>query len=206
MSHLLAIDPSLTCSGWALFSTLNQNLLALGKIRTIGPRYPLAERLSTLQANVRELIVQAKLGGKDILICEAPTTMRDPSAAIKVEQVRSVFEVIAREYFVQVPGRINPRSVQYELLGMRGKQVKRELVKESARSLVASLYAEALKNFGLPIEVQKLKVHQDLVDAILIGRLGLSKIHSAKVSKEPLAVFFQTTNGRGQHKPCLYHF
>jgi hypothetical protein len=66
------------------------------------------------------------------MVCEAATTVRDPHNALKVETVRAMFESVARGRLVGVPGRINPRSVQFEVMGLSGKQLPRAEVKDMA--------------------------------------------------------------------------
>src|SRR5690606_567012 len=134
--RLLAVDPSLTCSGWALFELATARpgqgkLVAVGKIRSLSPRVPLATRFSDLQRKIVGVYESLSLSGNDVLICESQTTMRDPRAAFKVEQVRGIFETVARSRSLHVPGRINPRSVQSEVMGLRGKQLARAVVKDT---------------------------------------------------------------------------
>ncbi|RME60129.1 MAG: hypothetical protein D6780_03920, partial [Candidatus Dadabacteria bacterium] len=151
--RLLAVDPSLTCSGWALFSIVENRLIAVGKIRSLSSSVPLAHRLADLQQRIEKLFKRMDLGGDDYLVCEAPTTVMDPRAAFIVEQVRSIFEVTARGRGVVVPGRINPRTVQREIIGLRGAQQRREKVKEAAVLTVHRLYKEELTKMGFNTEV-----------------------------------------------------
>lgn len=189
-SRLLAIDPSLTCSGWALFEVKGGTLCAIGKLRSLSAELPLASRLQDLQSRVEGLLERFGLGQRDVLICEEQTTMRDPRAAFKVEQVRGIFESVARSRRLVVPGRLNPRSVQFEIMGLRGKQTRRDIVKEVAAETVRSLYGGVLKSMGFEATSQNLKRNQDIVDAILVGSLGLSRIRSAEVAGEDLGTFF----------------
>lgn len=186
----MSVDPSLTCSGWALFSIRDNSLLAVGKIRSKAPRYHLAERLKDLQDKIAAIFVELSLGPGDVLVCEAPTTMRDPRAAFRVEQVRSAFEVIARDRAVQVPGRINPRSVQSQVMGLKGRQVRRATVKETALQTVSAVYGRSLLQIGFEASLQQLKKHQDIVDAILVGSLGLTRIIAAQQALLPLEALF----------------
>ena len=180
---LLAVDPSLTCSGWALFSPKNEQLLAVGKVRALPPKHALASRLSDLQKQIYELLKELKLSSNDVLVCEAATTIRDPRAAFIVEQVRTIFESVARSFRLTVPGRVNPRTVQYEIMGLRGKQVDRKTVKQTAIEVVGALYSVELKKLGLLNEKSSdLKKHQDIVDAMLIGRLVLSRLKDASLA------------------------
>lgn len=184
--RLLSVDPSLTCSGWALFCVAEGAIKAVGKIRSEKPTVPLALRLEKLQANIGRVIETLELGPRDLLVCEAPTTMKDPHNAIKVEQVRGLFESLGRERGVTVPGRINPRSVQYDVMGLRGKQLSRPDVKAAAVRTVEFLYADQLRQLGL----SELGKHQDIIDAVLIGRLALLHIEAARVSQAPLETLF----------------
>lgn len=183
--RLIAVDPSLTCSGWALFQ-LSQSLpggaslVAVGKIRSIGSSYPLATRLLDLQQKVEIVYENLGLCPNDVLICESQTTMRDPRAAFKVEQVRGIFETVARSRSLQVPGRINPRSVQSEIMGLRGKQLERAIVKTTAIKVVSALYGSALEAIGFEPERKNLTRNQDIVDAILVGSLAVSRLIGAE--------------------------
>lgn len=178
-NRLLAIDPSLTCSGWALFSIGASKLVAIGKIKSITAKNPLPTRLEDLQNKIGKIFSDFSLADEDVLICESQTTMRDPKAAFKVEQVRGIFETIGRSRGVHVPGRLNPRSVQYEVIGLRGKQMSREVVKFAACQVVSRIYGKELLEMGFENTSENLKRHQDIVDAILIGSLGLSRVISA---------------------------
>lgn len=190
MQRLLAVDPSLTCSGWALFDLGNSTLLSVGKLRSLPPTFPLATRLRDLQDKIGTILNGLRLGSNDVLICEAPTTMRDPRAAFKVEQVRCLFEGLGRDRQALVPGRINPRSVQYEVMGLKGKQLQRSIIKETAVFVVQSTHAQELKSFGFDPSLENLRRNQDIVDAILIGRVGISWIESARHGGFTLEDFF----------------
>ena len=191
--RLLAIDPSLTCSGWALFSLSSSKVCAVGKIKGEPPGQPLSIRLRILHEKVDELFDVLKLRADDLLTCESATTMRDPHAALKVEQVRSIFESNARSRGVCVPGRVNPRSVHFEVMGLRGPQVARDLIKEAARRVARHLFSEDLTQLGFPIHDKELKRHQDIVDALLVGRLALSRIRSAEASSMLVEEAFEQT-------------
>ena len=189
--RLLAVDPSLTCSGWALFSLANGELLGVGHLRALTNALPLATRLADLQQRVDTLVRDLKLGLGDILVCEAPTTMRDPRAALKVEQVRCIFESSARLRQLEVPGRINPRTVQHAQMGLRGPQQSRTSVKASAVSVVRIGYAAALKNLGFASDERNLKRYQDIVDAVLLGGLAVTWIKCADRSGIERAEYFE---------------
>ncbi len=196
--RLIAIDPSLTCSGWALFEIGHGRLLGVGKIRSLSSALPLADRLTDLQAKIRGLFEQTSLCLNDVLVCEAATTMRDPKAAMKVEQVRGIFEVVARERGLEVPGRLNPRSVHSEVMGLKGKQLPRALIKSAAVDVVGRLFGRELNTIGFGSDLLSLQKHQDVVDALLIGYLALSRIRSASVAGVSLSdVFVERITGRG---------
>lgn len=190
-SRLLAVDPSLSCSGWALFDVQSEKLMAVGKIKAKEAKYLMAHRIADLQSKITAVIDEIKLSYNDVLICEAQTTMRDPRAAFQVEQVRGIFETVARSRKVTVPGRINPRSVQFEVLGLKGQQCKRETVKAAAAQVVATVYGQALKKLGLNSEPEALNKHQDIVDAILVGALCLTRMQSAERAGFELAQLFE---------------
>jgi Holliday junction resolvasome RuvABC endonuclease subunit len=190
LRYLLAVDPSLTCSGWALFAVDSAQILGVGKIRSLSASVPLAERLLDLQNKIDHVLTISSIGCNDVLVCEAPTTMRDPHAAIKVEQVRGLFEVAARARLAAVPGRINPRSVQFEVMGLKGKQLERAIIKETAAFVVGKLHGTRLKELGFKTDHLSLKKNQDIVDAILVGTTALHWISAARRGKQSLAEYF----------------
>ncbi|RIL10457.1 MAG: hypothetical protein DCC75_04315 [Proteobacteria bacterium] len=192
IKKVIAVDPSLTCSGWALFSVERDRLLAVGKIKSLGPNIALAERLRDLQEKIASLIVSLELGEEDALVCESPTTMRDPGAAFKVEQVRGIFETIARSHSILVPGRINPRSVHQEVLGLRGQQLGRQIVKDTAVHAVKALFSQALEDMGFSCGDDSLSKHQDIVDAILLGSLAVTRLRSAIIGGLPAEHLFES--------------
>ena len=176
---LLAIDPSLRSTGWVLFAADSGEPGCGGIIVPPGSKIPLAHRLDFLQEQVEALLARLELGPGDILICEGPAPLvHNPISALKVERVRGIFESVARMRGVSVPGRVNPRTVQTELLGMRGKQLAREEVKAWARETAARLYGERLEKLNLnPDGTPSVKpISQDIVDALLIGTLAISRI------------------------------
>ena len=196
----MSVDPSLTCSGWALFSITAGELLAVGKIRSLSPEAGLAVRLKDLQDKVQAVLGELGLGRNDVLVCEAPTTMRDPGAAFKVEQVRCIFEAVARTRAIVVPGRLNPRSVQFEVIGLRGRQSVREEVKAAAVQVAAQLYGSELKAIGFDSARRSLGRNQDIVDALLIGHLAVSRVKSAIVSQMSLEQFFEERKSKRRLK------
>lgn len=197
--YLFAVDPSLTSSGWALFSLSKNSLCGVGVICPPGPRMVLAKRYEVLQTEISELFADLGLGKGDVLVCEGPAPLvRNPQSAIKVEGVRGIFEAVARSRGMRVPGRLNPRTVQTELLGMRGPQLGRKEVKKWARETAYRLHRTQLEKLlgKLP------KVSQDIIDAVLIGTLAMSRLeiaHSAGSSLE--SVFLAKVSmrsGRGR--------
>ena len=163
--------------------------MAVGKIRSEPPSVNMAERLKSLQSRIERVFSTLGLGSEDVLVCEAATTIKDPHNALKVENVRTIFEAVARTRAVSVPGRLNPRSVQFEIMGLHGKQLVRAEVKAMAVRTVEFLYSGELAKLG--IRAGELKRHQDIVDAVLLGRLALTKIRSAADGFVPLESLFQ---------------
>jgi Holliday junction resolvasome RuvABC endonuclease subunit len=191
--YLLAVDPSLTCSGWALFSIEDGRIRSVGKVKSDPPSLSMGERLRTLQERIEALINRLQLGESDIVVCEAATTVKDPHNALKVESVRAIFESVARSRAISVPGRINPRSVHHEVMGLSGKQLPRAEVKRAARRTVDYLYADELANLGF-LQTSLTK-HQDIVDAILLGRLGVMRVRSAADGNLPMETVFAHGDG-----------
>lgn len=196
IERLLAVDPSLTCSGWSLFDFRTGELLAVGVFKSLGPTIALAKRLLDLQTRISQLLLEYKLGPRDILVCEGETSMKDPRAAIKVEQVRGIFETLARSTGLIVPGRISPRSVQSELLGLKGRQSSRKLVKTCAAGVVQAMVGKQLQRLGYGITIEALQRNQDIVDSILIGSLALSKVRTALLARSSLEKEFQVNSKR----------
>jgi Holliday junction resolvasome RuvABC endonuclease subunit len=189
---LLSIDPSLVNSGWALFR--HGELIGVGHVQT--KVMPLAERLSLLQERVSGLIARVELCSGDTLICEDATTMKDPSAALKIEQVRGIFECTARFAGASVPGRINPRTVHTMVLGMRGSQLAREIVKAAAAEVVRHLYGAALKELNFLTTAANLKRYQDICDAILVGHVGLLQMEEARRMQVSFPEYFELRSQR----------
>lgn len=192
MAFLIAIDPSLTCSGWALFDIQSLSLQAVGKVRSLSPSTALPQRYADLQDKVQGLFQELGIKRGDVVVCEAETTMRDPRAAFRVEHVRSLFETIARAVGAEVPGRLNPRSVQNEVMGLKGKQLKREIVKATAVTLVQTLYGRPLESLGFDISTKHLTRNQDIVDALLVGHLAGHRIKSAQMVGMPVIEMFKS--------------
>ena len=175
--RLLAIDPSLTSTGWALFVLREQKPSAVGLLVPPGPRMSLAERFDALQAMVESLFSEFTFGASDILLCEGPAPLvLNPQSALKVEGVRGIFEAVARSRGMLVPGRLNPRTIQGELLGMRGRQLDRKQVKSWAREVAKRLYGAQLRKLT---NKEYRHVPQDIIDASLIGSLAVSRVQLA---------------------------
>lgn len=200
---ILAVDPSLTASGWALFDVASGSPEAIGVISPPGPRSAMSERLLILQNLVEETLADVGMSGGDILVCEGPAPLvLNPNSSMKVEQVRGIFEVVARSKGIRVPGRINPRTVQSELLGMRGKQLGRQEVKEWARATALQLYGsglERLPRFGKASRRSAAgedNISQDIIDALLIGALCVSRVQLSLRMESSLESFFTPNQKR----------
>ncbi len=192
--RMLAVDPSLTSSGWALFE--GAKLIGVGHIKTkVGP---IAPRLESIQSSVTELLTKCGLNADSVVVCEDATTMVDPSSALKLEQVRGIFECCARALGATVPGRINPRSVQSALLGMRGSQVKREAVKAAAVEVVRYHYSAMLQQLNFPTSIAHLTKHQDICDAVLVGHMALLRMEEARRLTVPLWEVFEIRRRRAR--------
>ncbi len=177
-SRLLSVDPSLCSSGWVLFKLPSAQILAAGTV-TSDYELDLNQRLRDLQSRITSIFSSLQLNSNDFLVCEGPAPiMLNPKTAIKVEQVRGIFETIARSYQIAVPGRINPRSVHIELLGLRGKQTERKIVKNLARQTALTIYRPQLTRLGMSDDIS-----QDIIDALLVGTLAISRINLMISSK-----------------------
>lgn len=195
---LLAVDPSLTASGWALFCLRKSIPLAVGVLSPPGPEEILARRLDSLQRSVLEIISRLQLGHGDYLVCEGPAPLvKNPQSALKVEGVRGIFETCARSAGLAVPGRINPRTVQSELLGMRGPQLPRKTVKDWARKAAHQMYEPQIRRMFTSEAEKQGRVPQDIIDAMLIGAVAVSRVQTALKSRTTVeTVFLGNTGGR----------
>ncbi|MCB0324153.1 MAG: hypothetical protein KDD69_11295, partial [Bdellovibrionales bacterium] len=105
---------------------------------------------------------------------------------------------VARTQQLVVPGRINPRTVQTELLGMRGKQLSRNEVKQWARETAQKLFGEALAE--LPIHgmrasgrtARQKQVPQDVIDALLIGAVAVARVQLSRSINSSLEAMFES--------------
>lgn len=201
--YLLAVDPSLTASGWALFSLTNGLPMAVGLLSPPGPAELLARRLSALQRAVADTFVKLELGEGDYLVCEGPAPLvKNPQSALKVEGVRGIFEAVARTNGLEVPGRINPRTVQNELLGMRGPQLPRKTVKEWARKAALQMYASQISRlFTAPQAKPAPRIPQDIIDAMLIGAVAVARVQLALRSGAPVDTAFHGSRTRSASRP-----
>jgi len=202
-SALLAVDASLRSTGWAVFSLKTELPISFGLLTLPTAQTPLAKRLDFLQQKISLLFGELKLSADDYLVCEGPAPLvLNPQSAIKVEHVRSMFETLARANGLIVPGRLNPRTIQSELLGMRGRQAARTTVKDWARETAQRLFAKEIKAIPIQGVSNRLKVFpQDVIDALLIGSLATSRIKNAiKMNYDPVLSFSPKNNGRANRR------
>lgn len=203
-SKLLAVDPSLRATGWAIFRIQDSAPISVGVISAPPAEFLLAERLHLVQSLIEELLESFQFGKGDVLICEGPApAVLNPESTLKVERVRGIFETLGRYRGVVVPGRINPRTVQTELLGMKGKQKPRVEVKAWAREIADRLYpGHVTEGLWKESEGRKKKIlPQDIIDALLIGSVALSKLHLALASGTSLeSAFNQRSSGGNQRQ------
>ena len=190
---LLAIDPSLTATGWACFDLTTEDLRSCGVVSPPPPDLPLHYRLSVLQEGIEALSERLGIAGRDVVVCEGPAPLvKNPLSSLKVEQVRSIFEAVARRRGALVPGRLNPRSVHTELLGLSGKQLARNEVKAAARQAALRLYGDYFAKDLVSAQKRRgaSTIPQDVIDALLIGALAMSRIRFANGSGSDLYAVF----------------
>jgi Holliday junction resolvasome RuvABC endonuclease subunit len=189
---LLAIDPSLTRCGWALFDCENAQPLLCDILDPPGTELALSVRYDILQQQVSELVDGLELSSGDFLITEGPAPLvKNPESALRVERVRSIFEAVGRSYSLRVAPRLNPRTVQSELLGLKGKQLPRKVVKEIAHETARQLY---------PNFFTERKLSQDAVDALLIGSLAVARVQLHLKTGVELSSLFQPKPARGSRE------
>lgn len=173
---LLAIDPSLSSTGWALFDLKKQRLAAVGHLSAPRPQKSITfeTRLALMQEEISHLVRHTLRSG-DLLVCEEAAPLQlNPHTAMKVERVRGIFETLARELGVSVPGRINPRTIHVELLGLRGNQLNRTHVKQIARRAAWQIFSKQLKS--LDSNFTESSVVQDIIDALLVGAVAINRV------------------------------
>lgn len=219
--RLLAVDPSLRSTGWVLFDISTANPIAVGLVTPPGTKLIFSKRLDILQQSVESLLARLELGSGDYVVCEGPAPLvKNPLSALKVEHVRSIFEAVGRMRGATVPGRVNPRSVQTEVLGMRGPQLKRDTVKPWARETAMRLHGNLLMELvarmadlmdsddksgrgdclgNSSVAPAKIvdSVPQDVIDAFLIGVFSLAKINISLRTGEDVQMMFSSQSSRG---------
>lgn len=170
-------------------------------VRSENKGQDLSLRLARIQEEISSLFSQLELSEMDFLLCEGPAPLvLNPNSAVKVERVRSIFETLGRSAGLTVPGRLNPRTIHVEMLGLRGKQLARKAVKECARQVVERLYGSKLPNLvAANPSLSKKLLSQDIVDALLIGAVASAKLSQALIAKvDPYELFAvrRSTKGR----------
>lgn len=186
--RLLAIDPSISACGWALFCVNTTNPLDAGVFRPPKQGH-LESRLALLQKTVEAFFANIEFGKEDFLVCEGPAPLHtNPMSSMVVERVRGIFETLARAKGAMVPGRINPRSIHSEILGLYGKQVNRVYVKQIARTCATHLFQEFI-TFKQE-ETNSAQLAQDLIDALLIGAAACSRVGQAQASNMSVYIYF----------------
>jgi len=103
---------------------------------------------------------------------------------------------------VLVPGRINPRTVHTELLGLWGKQIPRNQVKICAKETALRLYGDILRTATekSPNKKKGKGISQDIIDAVLIGTLAVSRIKHGRQCGQAIEETFleKTKRKRGK--------
>lgn len=197
-ARLLSVDPSLSCSGWALFCLETGAVKRVGTIRALPAEHSLSQRLEEMQCEITLLFQELLLKSGDYLVCEGPAPiMLNPKTAMKVEQVRGIFETVARSNGVTVPGRVNPRTVHVEILGLRGRQLERNSVKAIARETALYLYKDVLAEIVGSTERAE-RTSQDILDALLVGTVSINRIKFSLQSGFEVSESLEATRGRGR--------
>ena len=206
-ARLLAIDPSLNSSGWVMFNIAKASPLSIGiipskntssKRKTKLSNLTLAERLYFIQKEVEESLEELKLGPNDILVCEGPAPLvLNPQTALKLEHVRGIYETLARHRGACVPGRLNPKTVQTEILNLKGKQLARPIIKDLITQTAKHIFASdlerlILKNPDILIKRRsgKTEIPQDIYDALLIGAVAVSKLQLCQKTQTDIFSIF----------------
>lgn len=184
-ARVLAIDPGLTVSGWAVLDAQSGGLLLCGTTRPPGPSIKLETRLEVFQSLASSLFSRLALTQLDAVVCEAAAPLvLNPASAEKVERVRSTWESVARANSVPVLERVNPRTIQTQMLGLRGAQAIRADVKRIARSVAQHIFGQSTLGFvelehGREWEEGRLAIAdltQDAIDALLLGSYAVTLI------------------------------
>ena len=81
-------------------------------------------------------------------------------------------------------------------MGLTGKQVPREQIKELAVSIAIRLFGKDFRELGLLQDATDLADHQDIVDAVLVGSLALTKLQAALIGGIGVEQLLEHQGGR----------
>jgi hypothetical protein len=84
-------------------------------------------------------------------------------------------------------------------MGLKGKQLPRLQVKAAAVRTVQYLYAADLQRLGIDAGEVSLAKHQDIVDAMLIGRFAILKVQGAIDTRQALEAVFDAPSRQNRN-------
>lgn len=162
MSKVFSVDPSVSSLGWAIMQ-VSGRLVDAGVLK-YSSKNSICERIQFILREVNDLIQYYKLGPTDYCVLESSAGIINPRSFLALERVRSSVEALAIIKGLRVIGRINPRSLQSKMLGLK-KMEKRDFVKSAIRSFVIQEFRSFFDGNRLDIS----RVEQDLFDAVILA-------------------------------------
>ncbi|GMM92105.1 crossover junction endodeoxyribonuclease RuvC [Qipengyuania sp. MTN3-11] len=117
MTHILGLDPSLSCTGWGVIRVEGSRLahVANGQIAT-DPSAPMAARLAALQAGIAEAIATHR---PDRAAAEEVFVNKNPQSTLKLAQARGAVLAACGEAGIEVREHA-ARAVKKAIVGTGG--------------------------------------------------------------------------------------
>lgn len=150
-NYILAIDPSLTATGYAVFDS-NQKIIHLNEITT-NTKEHISIRLFNIYNNIRNIIIQYE--PKHIIIERMFINMNFESS-MNLAAVRGILLLLAGEFNIQVT---EPIATTIRKVIMHNGRASKEQIREYIRSLLIEQYE------SLIIET----ISHNIIDAIAVG-------------------------------------
>ena len=161
--RILAMDPSLSCIGWALMETGEDELRHLEWVSSWGKAEPTGTTFDDKLASAGAIAERVLRGASaDILAVEMPVVYRNPQTTIKLAQVVGVVRWAAHHWVdrvieIQPGGRLAALGLPVRL--------KRPIAKELVINVVNNLYK---RTFTME--------DHDIADAVAVGHAALAEL------------------------------
>ncbi|MCS6961758.1 MAG: crossover junction endodeoxyribonuclease RuvC [Deltaproteobacteria bacterium] len=162
MQKVLAVDPSSSSLGWAIIDTREIPLDA--GVFYYNTDISISNRVKHIVNEIKHIIDCYNLKRGDYFVVESSAGCINPRTFLILERIRGAGEAVALLNGLTVLGRINPRSIHVNLLGIK-KSLARVFVKSAIRSYVEKQFSAFLKS----AEIEVIPKNQDVFDALLLG-------------------------------------